>query len=119
MKATTQGRIIHVGDLCTSNSGVQYREIVITEIDCDYPKTISFSVFKERALMEFAVGQNIEICVNVESRQGKGRFFTSLTAYKVVVLGGYKEQSRAEAPSRPAQQQYQSTPRSSSDDLTF
>lgn len=124
MRASAQGSITYVGELNTSRNGTQYREIAILETNTEYPKTISFTLFKEKALADYAIGQEIEIEVNIESRASNGRFFTSISAYKVTVIGGTPAYSQPAAqPTVQQQQQHQPSHQqptmSSSQDLPF
>ena len=53
----------------------------------DYPKTICFQDFNNKCNLEnLSQGADIEVYFNVESREYNNRYYTNLTAWKVVDL---------------------------------
>lgn len=79
----------------TSKAGKEWmkQEFVLNTGD-DYNPEICLSVFgKEKVdgLKQFSEGQHLEVEANVYSREWKGRYFHSIDAWKIEVVGETQE----------------------------
>jgi len=83
----------------TSKAGKEWmkQEFVLNTGD-DYNPEICVSVFgKEKVdgLKQFSEGQELEVEVNVYSREWKGRYFHSIDAWKIDVAGGESQENES------------------------
>lgn len=61
-----------------------------------YPKSISFDIFNEKiAESNIVQGKRYEVDIDFEAREYQGKYFNSVTAWKVVELGKVVEQAAA------------------------
>ena len=102
-----KGKIKLIGEKVTFDSGFEKVEFVITTED-KYPQDVKFEIVKE-AMENFLkynkVGQDVEVSFNVRGNEWKGKYYVSLSAWKV--FG-----SKSEAPKLNEQQEQ-------GDDLPF
>jgi len=73
------------------------QEFVLNTGD-DYNPEICISVFgkeKVEGLKQFNEGQQLEVSVNVYSREWKGRYFHSIDAWQIEVSGGESQESES------------------------
>ena len=117
------GRIISVLPL---KSGVKnekewkIQEYVLEVEDLRYPTHLCFSVFGDK-IDTFSIkqGENVTVSFNIDAREYNGRWFNSITAWKVFRnTGGNTQYS---APQQPAQASVQqvNTAHVESDELPF
>ena len=66
----------------------------------EYPKIVCFSVMgKDRwEKMNIQVGMTYNVSFDVESREWNGKYFTELTAWKTMAIGGQAATHPAPAP---------------------
>lgn len=79
----------------TSKAGKEWmkQEFVLNTGD-DYNPEICISVFgkeKVEGLKQFNEGQQLEVSVNVYSREWKGRYFHSIDAWQIEVVGSKQD----------------------------
>lgn len=79
------GTVKLVMDLVTFDSGFTKREFVVTSADDRFPQDIKFECVKDRcALLDnVAPGQRVTVSFNIRGNEYKGRYFVSLSAWKV------------------------------------
>ncbi len=79
------GTVKLVMDLVTFDSGFTKREFVVTTDDDRYPQDIKFECVKDRcALLDtVAPGQRVTVSFNLRGNEYKGRYFVSVSAWKV------------------------------------
>lgn len=72
------------------------REYVI-ETQEQYPKKICFDVFGEDKLKEFNIRENdiIKVFININAREFKGKWYNTISAWKVEHLGAAAPQTEA------------------------
>ena len=79
------GKIKLIGEKVTFDSGFEKVEFVITTED-KYPQDVKFEIVKE-AMENFLkynkVGQDVEVSFNVRGNEWKGKYYVSLSAWKV------------------------------------
>ena len=80
------------------------KEFVIETAD-QYPKKICFSAWNDKAaqLDRFAVGNDVKVSFDVQSREYNQRWYTDLRIWKIEALNGSSPQPQ------PAQQNYQAS----------
>jgi len=83
---SVKGKVIDVlkPESGVSKSGKEWnrREFVI-ETDDQYPKKICCNLFGDKVNMIPSVGEDVEVSLNIESREYNGRWFHSLNAWKI------------------------------------
>lgn len=88
----------------------------------NYPKNICFSVFGADKIKEanIRIGDIVSIGVNIESREFKGRWYTSIKAWSIKKKSEAKQQSvPTPPPSSKPKQNYASTSQDDTDALPF
>lgn len=98
------GRIIAA---CEVKGGISQRtgnawksQEFVLETQEQYPKKCVFNVFGEDKLNAFniQIGETLKVQIDIDAREYNGRWFNSITAWKV-------ERPQAPAPQQPAYQQ--------------
>lgn len=89
----------------------------------DYPKNICFTIFGADKIKEanIRVGDVVSIGVNIESREFKGRWYTSIKAWSVKKKSEARQQQSEPTPppSSKPKQNYASTSQDDTDTLPF
>lgn len=89
----------------------------------DYPKNICFTIFGADKIKEanIRVGDVVSIGVNIESREFKGRWYTSIKAWSVKKKSEARQQQSKPTPppSSKPKQNYASTSQDDTDTLPF
>lgn len=89
----------------------------------DYPKNICFTIFGADKIKEanIRVGDVVSIGVNIESREFKGRWYTSIKAWSVKKKSEARQQQNEPTPppSSKPKQNYASTSQDDTDTLPF
>lgn len=70
----------------TSAAGNNWKlQTAIIETTDVYPKTVAIEIFGDQRIMDFSLkeGETVTFSIDVESREAKGRWFTSARAWKV------------------------------------
>jgi hypothetical protein len=90
------GTVKVVLDLMKFDSGFTKREFVVTTDDDRYPQHIKFECVKDRCALLDAIkpGQRVTVSFDVRGNEYKGRYFVSLSAWKV---GATEETSEPES----------------------
>lgn len=91
----------------------------VVEIPGQYPRDVAVTVFNGRVdIASLVVGDNIKVSIDLSSREYQGRWYTSVTAWKVEKVGvAGAAPAAAAAPSAPAGPAEQ--PQAGGDDLPF
>lgn len=113
-----EGKIIEIIPEVTGQSqkGAWVSQDFVLQTQEDYPKTVCFSIFGRDKIAEanLGIGDVVNVGINIESRNFKGRYYTSVKAWRVRKIGSAPQQTQKAAP----QQQTVSTV-DSGDDLPF
>ena len=88
-----KGTVIHIGDTTsgTSQAGKDWQkfEFTIQHKDGNYDKHATFTAFGKAydECKSLIIGDEVEVMFNIDSREGKGRWFSSLSVWKCKVTG--------------------------------
>ena len=79
-----------------SANGEWRKQEFILETEANYPKKICFMVWGDK-IDEFKIqqGENLEVSIDVESREYNGRWYTDVKAWKVSRSGSYANSSNS------------------------
>ena len=79
------GTVKAVMDVMKFDSGFTKREFVVTTDDDRYPQAIKFECVKDRCalLNEIQPGQRVTVAFDLRGNEYKGRYFVSLSAWKI------------------------------------
>ncbi len=120
MSLQVQGRITHITPLQTGISGAGKewkKQNFVIETQDQYPKSIAFTLFgdeKIAALTQYAVGAEVNVFFNLESREYQGRWFSNVNAWKIEAGSANNANPQAPAPPIPS-----GNKEGSADDLPF
>ncbi len=96
-----KGTIIEVLEEQSGESakGGWRKQQYVLETQDQYPKKICFMVWGDK-INDFAVkkGQELEVSIDIESREYNGRWYTDIKAWKVAQTGGAQAQAQANEP---------------------
>jgi len=84
-----KGKIIHVLESRKGSNEKGEWEVqnwVLEETQGDWPKKISFEAFNKDWNLQ--VGQEVTVSINLESREYQGKWYQSIKAWKVDIVGG-------------------------------
>lgn len=86
---TIKGKVLDVTavEQGTSKTGKEWKKktVYVEETAEKYPKKIAFSLFGDKTDIIITPGQDVTVDCDISSREYQGRYFTELTAFKVVV----------------------------------
>jgi hypothetical protein len=84
------GTVKVVMDVVRFDSGFTKREFVVTTVEERYPQDIKFECVKERCelLNDVKPGQRVTVSFDLRGNEFKGKYFVSLSAWKVQAVGG-------------------------------
>ena len=107
-ESTIKGAIKLINPIKVISDKFSVREFVVTTPDAKYPQDILFQTINDKmdVLESLGVGQQVEVSYNVRGREFNGRYYNTLDAWKVEVIGS--------KPSQPSTQPIQLD-----DDLPF
>lgn len=94
------GKIIHVLPLATGEgrNGTWRSQDYVLETYDQYPRKVCFNLFNDRIeQFPMAIGDDVTVSFDIESREWNGRWFTSIRAWKVD-----KKEAGASAAAAPA-----------------
>lgn len=95
------GKIIQVLEEQNGQSakGGWRKQQYILETDGQYPKKVCFMVWGDK-IDDFAIqnGQELEVSIDIESREFNGRWYTDVRAWKVVQKGAAASAPAEDAP---------------------
>ena len=95
MSLQLNGTIKLIGEKQTFDSGFQKVEFVLTTNDEKYPQDVKFEIVQDKVddfLKYNKVGSVVDVDFNVRGNEYKGKYYVSLTAWKV-----FKSQAAAPA----------------------
>jgi hypothetical protein len=89
-ESTIKGAIKLINPIKVISDKFSVREFVITTPDAKYPQDILFQTINDKmdVLETLGVGQQVEVSYNVRGREFNGRYYNTLDAWKVQVIGG-------------------------------
>ena len=98
-KTSIEGRLIHIGEIQTFPSGFSKRQIVI-ETGGKYPQQVPVELLKDNAarIEPFQVGDGIRVECNIRGNENKGRWYVSITGWRLEKLEGIAEHKKAPDP---------------------
>lgn len=81
------GTVKTIMETAKFDSGFTKREFVVTTVDDRYPQDIKLECVKDRVSLLNSVkpGQRVTVSFDIRGNEYKGRYFVSLTAWKVEV----------------------------------
>jgi hypothetical protein len=91
MKFDIVGKIIVINETETFGAnGFQKREFVVEVEDGNYPQKIKFELVKDKTNLidEYRVGQKIKVHFNIRGSEYNGKYYTSLSAWRLEGGGG-------------------------------
>ncbi len=100
-----KGRITHILPLQTGEgkNGTWKKQDFVIETDGQYPKKVCFSIWGDKYNESFlAVGNELNVSFDPESREYNGRWYTELRAWKIELAGSKPESNDFASPSAPA-----------------
>jgi single-strand DNA-binding protein len=88
--STIKGAIKLINPIKVISDKFSVREFVVTTPDEKYPQDILFQTVNDKmaVLESLGVGQQVEVSYNVRGREFNGRYYNTLDAWKVQVIGG-------------------------------
>lgn len=99
-----QGKVVTVlaVESGTSKAGNPWqKQSFVIEVGERYPKKVCFQLFGEYVSDCPAVGDDVKVSFDIESREWNGKWFTQLNAWKVERQGGYQPQPQPQAQVQP------------------
>ena len=110
MNNELQGKLIHVGDIQTFESGFTKRVFAI-ETDDKYPQKVPFELFKDSVdlIESYNIGDIVKVQFNIRGNEYNGKYYCSLNAWRIENVAPFQE---------PAQnaEEYQEVPNNIDDD---
>jgi hypothetical protein len=93
--STIKGAIKLINPIKVITDKFSVREFVVTTPDAKYPQDILFQTVNDKmdVLESLGVGQQVEVSYNVRGREFNGRYYNTLDAWKVQVIGGQPAQT--------------------------
>lgn len=81
-----KGKITFIGEVETFNTSkgeMKKKVVAVTETEGTYPKTTAIELMGDKAELQFNMGQEITVQCNVSSREYNGRWYHSISAWKI------------------------------------
>jgi hypothetical protein len=87
--STIKGAIKLINPIKVISDKFSVREFVVTTPDEKYPQDILFQTVNDKmaVLESLGVGQQVEVSYNVRGREFNGRYYNTLDAWKVQIIG--------------------------------
>jgi hypothetical protein len=87
--STIKGAIKLINPIKVITDKFSVREFVVTTPDEKYPQDILFQTVNDKmaVLESLGVGQQVEVSYNVRGREFNGRYYNTLDAWKVQIIG--------------------------------
>jgi hypothetical protein len=87
--STIKGAIKLINPIKVISDKFSVREFVVTTPDAKYPQDILFQTVNDKmdVLESLGVGQQVEVSYNVRGREFNGRYYNTLDAWKVQIIG--------------------------------
>ena len=88
-ESTIKGAIKLINPVKVISDKFSVREFVVTTPDEKYPQDILFQTINDKmaVLESLGVGQQVEVSYNVRGREFNGRYYNTLDAWKVQIIG--------------------------------
>jgi len=85
MNVTIKGKIEQIGNVQQFASGFQKREVLLTEVEGNYPQTYPIDLTKDKIdlLDGKNVGDTVTLECNLRANEYNGRHFINLSAWRV------------------------------------
>jgi hypothetical protein len=116
------GKVIRILPMVTGQgkNGDWKKQEFILETGDSYPKKVCFSIWGDKITQNpIAVGQQVTVYFDAESREYNGRWYTELKSWKVIAVGSSNNPAQAPALETFNQEQPSVDYGDSSDDLPF
>ena len=109
------GRIIAVLPMVTGTGakGEWKKQTAVLETSDQYPKKVAFDMFNDK-IQPLKVGEEVTAHINIDAREWQGKWFNSVTAWKIERGGTVANEPPAQEQSAPQPMTQQDT-----DDLPF
>ena len=100
------GKIIAVLPVVTGTGakGEWKKQTAVLETADQYPKKVAFDMFNDK-IQQFKVGEEVTVHINIDAREWQGKWFNSVTAWKVEKGGTVSHEEPAPVQSAPVAQQ--------------
>ena len=100
------GQIIAVLPVVTGTGakGEWKKQTAVLETNDQYPKKVAFDMFNDK-IQQFKVGEEVTVHINIDAREWQGKWFNSVTAWKVEKGGTVSHEEPAPVQSAPVAQQ--------------
>jgi len=87
--STIKGAIKLINPIKVISDNFSVREFVVTTPDAKYPQDILFQTVNDKmdVLESLGAGQQVEVSYNVRGREFNGRYYNTLDAWKVQIIG--------------------------------
>jgi len=87
--STIKGAIKLINPIKVISDKFSVREFVVTTPDAKYPQDIIFQTVNDKmaVLESLGVGQQVEVSYNVRGREFNGKYYNTLDAWKVQIIG--------------------------------
>ena len=85
------GKIVAIGDIIEGNGarGPWKKQTIVIETQEQYPKKIACLLFNDMTSVDgYILGSTVKCCIDIESREFNGRWYTDVKAWKIE---GYAE----------------------------
>jgi hypothetical protein len=88
-ESTIKGAIKLINPIKVISDKFSVREFVVTTPDAKYPQDILFQTVNDKmaVLESLGVGQQVEVSYNVRGREFNGKYYNTLDAWKVQIIG--------------------------------
>jgi hypothetical protein len=88
-ESTIKGAIKLINPIKVISDKFSVREFVVTTPDAKYTQDILFQTVNDKmaVLESLGVGQQVEVSYNVRGREFNGRYYNTLDAWKVQIIG--------------------------------
>jgi single-strand DNA-binding protein len=85
MNIKLTGKIEKIGEVQTFNSGFQKREVLLTEVEGQYPQTYPVELLKDNTelLSGKNVGDTVTVECNLRASEYNGRHFLNMVIWRV------------------------------------
>jgi hypothetical protein len=92
----TAGNIKLIADTQSFPSGFTKREFVVTTSKDKYPQDLKFEVVKDKCslLDNYEVGQEVQVTFDIRGNEYNGKYYVSLSCWKIQGGDGSSEPSR-------------------------
>ena len=100
------GKIIAVLPVVTGTGakGEWKKQTAVLETNDQYPKKVAFDMFNDK-IATFTNGEEVTVHINIDAREWQGKWFNSVTAWKVEKGATVSHEEPAPAQSAPMAQQ--------------